>query len=150
MAGKRPLRNAESQKGFRAGAYPTSVLTMDIRDISADFYLRLNEGAGEPRACWRKARLRDPYRDDWMLVAIEPPVIGQPYGLGDEDIYHLLLATRHQGQGLFPVSQWPAHVYVVRLLNKSILDQQEFDNPQTQLIDWGVLHRTYEDAVATK
>jgi hypothetical protein len=66
------------------------------------------------------------------------------------DIYHLLLATRHQGQGLFPVSQWPASVYVVRLLNKSILDQREFDNAQTQLIDWGVLHQTYEDAVAAK
>jgi hypothetical protein len=123
---------------------------MDIHNISADFYLRLNEGAGEPRACWCRGRLRDSCRDDWMLVAIEPPVIGQPYGLGGEDIYHLLLATRHQGQGLFPVSQWPASVYVVRLLNKSILDQREFDNAQTQLIDWGVLHQTYEDAVAAK
>jgi hypothetical protein len=121
---------------------------MDIRDISADFFLRLNEGTGEPRACWCKRRLRDKARDDWMLVAIEPPVIGQPYGLGEEDIYHLLLATRLQGQGLFPVSQWPASVYVVRLLNKSVLQQEEFDNAQTQLIDWGVLHRTFEDAVA--
>lgn len=125
-------------------------MTLDIRNISADFYLRLNEGEGEPRACWFKRRLRDTGRDDWMLVAIEPPVIGQPYGLGGEDIYHLLLATRHQGQSLFPVSEWPAHVYAVRLLNNSIPDGQEFDPAQTQLIEWGRLHRTYEDAVAGK
>jgi hypothetical protein len=125
-------------------------MSMDIRDISADFYLCLNEGAGEPRACWCKGRLRDSYRDDWMLVAIEPPVIGQPYGLGGEDIYHLLLATRHQGQGLFPVSQWPAHVYVLRMLNQSILHQREFSSTQTQLIEWGLVFRTYEEAVACK
>jgi hypothetical protein len=41
-------------------------MTMDITDIGADFYLSLNEGAGEPRACWRKGRLRGPNRDDWM------------------------------------------------------------------------------------
>lgn len=125
-------------------------MTLDIRDISAEFYLRLEEGEGEPRACWCKRRLRDARRDDWMLVAIEPPVIGQPYGLGGKDIYYLLLATRHQGQTLFPVSEWPAHVYVVRLLDNSTLDQQEFDHAKTELIDWGVLHRTYEDAVATR
>jgi hypothetical protein len=123
-------------------------MALDIRNIDADFYLRLNEGMGEPRACWRKARLRDMGRDDWMLVAIEPPVIGQPYGLGREDIYQLLLATRHQGQTLFPVSEWPAHVYVVRILDKSVLDQEEFGASQTEIIEWGVLHRTYEDAIA--
>jgi hypothetical protein len=110
----------------------------------------MNEGAGEPRACWCKGRLRDASRDDWMLVAIEPPVIGQPYGLGGEDIYYLLLATRFQGQTLFPISEWPPSVYVVRLLNKSIIDQREFDYTQTQLIDWGVLYPTYADALEGK
>jgi hypothetical protein len=81
-----------------------------------------------------------------MLVAIEPPVIGQPYGPGGEDIYYLLLATRFQGQTLFPISEWPPSVYVARLLNKSIIDQREFDYTQTQLIDWGVLYPTYDDA----
>jgi hypothetical protein len=121
---------------------------IDIRDISADFYLRLNEGAGEPRACWRRQRLRDVGRDDWMLIAIEPPVIGQSFGLGSEDIYLLLVATRHRGQTLFPVSVWPAHVYVARPLDKAILARSEFDDTQAQLMDWGVLHRTYQNALA--
>ncbi|MGA3126836.1 MAG: hypothetical protein ABSD13_08960 [Candidatus Korobacteraceae bacterium] len=123
-------------------------MTLDIRDLSADFYLRLNEGEGEPRACYCKRRVHVAGRDDWMLVAIEPPVIGQPYGLGGEDIYYLLLATRHQGQTLFPVSEWPAHVYAARLLINPIPDEPEFNATQTQLIHWGKLYRTYEDAVA--
>jgi len=123
---------------------------MDIRDLGADFYIRLKEGTGEPRACWCKKRLRDARRDDWMLAAIEPPIVGQTFGLGDEDIYQVLLATRLQGRTLFPIAEWPAHVYVVRLLDRSIVDQQEFDDSQTQLIEWGVLYRTYEDAVANR
>jgi hypothetical protein len=122
---------------------------IDIGNVdAADFYIRLGEGVGEPRACWSKQRLRDARRDDWMLVAIEPPVIGQPFGLGGENIYLLLLAARFQGQTLFPVSVWPALVYVVRPLSKSILSCTQFDDTQAQLIDWGVLHRTYEDALA--
>jgi hypothetical protein len=123
---------------------------MDIRDLKADFYMCLNEGTGEPRACWFKSRLRDPERDDCMLVAIEPPVIGQPYGLGCEDIYFLLLATRWQGQTLWPIAEWPVNVYVMRPLSKSILDQSEVDHTQTELIEWGVLHPTYETAIHTR
>jgi hypothetical protein len=120
--------------------------TVDIRDLDAAFYLCLNEGAGEPKACWIKGRRRYADRDDCMLVAVEPPVIGQPYGLGSEDIYHLLLATRLQGQTLWPISQWPIHAYVLRLLSKSAIDQPEIDQSQAQLIEWGELHRTFEDA----
>jgi hypothetical protein len=120
---------------------------MDISDVNADFYLCLNEGAGEPRACWCKGRMRDARRNDWMHVAIEPPVIGQHYGLGGEDIFQVLLATRHKGQTLFPVSGWPAHVYVLRSLDQSILGQPEFDDAQVQLIEWGMLYRTYEEAI---
>jgi hypothetical protein len=123
---------------------------MDIRDLDADFYLCLNEGAGEPRACWIKGRRRYGDRQECMLVAIEPPVIGQPYGLGSEDIYHLLLATRWEGQTLWPISHWPTHVYVLRLLEKSVMNQPETDSAQAQLIEWGELHRTYEDATAAR
>ena len=119
---------------------------MDIHDVDADFYLCLNEGTGEPRACWIKGRRRYGDRDDYMLVAVEPPVIGQPYGLGSEDIYHLLLATRLHGYTLWPTPQWPAHVYVLRLQSKSAIDQVEMDQTQAQLIEWGVLHRSYEEA----
>jgi hypothetical protein len=81
-----------------------------------------------------------------MLVAVEPPVIGQPYGLGSEDIYYLLLAARWEGYTLWPISKWPTPVYVLRLLGKSAIGQPEIDQGEAQLIEWGVLHRTYEEA----
>jgi hypothetical protein len=116
-------------------------------NLDADFYLCLDEGSGEPRACWFKSRLRDAGRDDCMLVAIDPPVIGQPYGLGGEDIYYLLLASKWQGRTLWPISEWPFPVYVLRPLRKSILHDSEVDHTQMQLIEWGLLHRSYEDAI---
>jgi len=124
---------------------------MDIRDVGADFYLCLNEGTGEARACWFKGRLHDTGRgDDCMVVAIEPPLIGQPYGLGSEDVHYLLLTTRWQGRTLWPISEWPAHVYVLRPLTKFFLDQPEVDHTQTQLIEWGMLYRTYADAIRSR
>ena len=80
----------------------------------------------------------------WLLY--EPPVIGQACGLGGEDMYHLLLATRWQGQTLWPISQWPTHTYLLRPLSKSAVDQMEIEENQAKLIDWGELHRTYEQA----
>ncbi len=111
--------------------------------MSTDFYLRLREGTDEPRACWRKRRLRGESRTDWMLVAIEPPIIGQRFGLGSQDVYLLLLATRFREETLFPVSVWPVHVYVLRPLITSILDREEFNSEQVELIDWGVLFPSY-------
>jgi hypothetical protein len=98
--------------------------------------------SGDPdelRACWIEARLRDASRDDYMLVRIDPPLIGQPYGLGDRDIHRVLLATRHAGRTLFPVTEWPAFVYVIRILDNAILKTKQFSPNQVQMIRWGVL-----------
>jgi hypothetical protein len=35
---------------------------------------------------------------------------------------------------------------VVRILDESVLDQHEFEAAQVQLIDWGVVYKTYADA----
>jgi hypothetical protein len=80
-------------------------------------------------------------RDDFALVLIEPPLIGQPYGLGDRNFDRVLLATRHAGRALFPVTEWPALVYVIRVLDESILETKTFSSDQVQVIRWGVLHK---------
>ena len=94
-----------------------------------DFFLDPTDGGNqrdlgspeaEVRACWVQGRLRNSGRDDFALVLIEPPLIGQPYGLGDRDIDRVLLATRHAGRTLFPVTEWPALVYVIRVLDERV------------------------------
>ena len=99
-----------------------------------------------PRACWRRKRLRDNIRDDYLVVDITPPIIGQRYGLGDNDITQLILATRHQGLTLFPVTEWPAHVYVYRILDDAILSQDFFEGHQVEMIAWGIIFRSLSEA----
>ena len=116
-----------------------------------DFFL---SAAGEykplsqPRACWTKARLRDPVRDDYMLIEIDPVLIGQPFGLGDKDVSRLILSSRHQGYTLYPVTEWPSHVYVTRILDEAVLQTLSFSKGQVELIAWAMIFRTMEEAEA--
>ncbi len=86
--------------------------------LSAAGEMRPDADLSLPRACWTKARLRNEIRDDYMLIDVDPPVIGQPYGLGSEDITQLIIATRWKGCTLFPVTEWNCSVYVVRILDE--------------------------------
>lgn len=105
-----------------------------------DFFLCAkgeHDDLSDPCACWRCKRLRDNIRDDYLVVDIEPPIIGQRYGPGDKDITQIILATRHEGVTLFPITEWPAHVYVCRILDDAILSQDVFEEHQVEMITWG-------------
>jgi hypothetical protein len=119
-------------------------------DRPPDFFMST---AGEyrplaaPRACWRISRLKDMVRDDHMLVGIEPVLDGQRFGLGAIDVDRLIISTRVEGQTLFPISQWPAPVYVARILDDTVLSSKEFTRQQVELIAWGMLFRTPDEAL---
>ena len=118
-------------------------------DRAPDFFM---SAAGEyeplaaPRACWAKARLRDAVRDDHMLIDIEPVLDGQRFGLGATDITQLIVSARHRGQTLYPISEWPSFVYVARVLDNAVLESRAFTREQVELIAWGTLFRTCEEA----
>src|SRR5262249_59946606 len=86
--------------------------------VVADFFLVSSEGYrwGEPRRCSLIRRLRDERRSDLMLVRIDPPIFGQEFGLGAQDVNVLILAPRLEGYSLFPISNWPCPVHCVRLV----------------------------------
>ncbi len=110
------------------------------------------EGLAEPRACWQKGRLRNHVRDDYMLIEIKPPLAGQGFGLGDNDIVNIIISTKHKGFSLFPITEWPSHVYVARIIDDAALQTPTFTAKQVELIAWGYLGRTYDEAkaIATK
>jgi hypothetical protein len=115
-----------------------------------DFFL---SAAGEMRgdlatirACWSKARLRDEVRDDYMLIEVDPPVIGQQFGLGDQDVTELIISTRHKGFTLFPVTEWPSHVYVTRMLDQFVAQTLVFTGDQVELIGWAEIFLTRAEA----
>jgi hypothetical protein len=113
-----------------------------------DFYLASTEGyeLEEPRRCWQIKRLTTDGRSDLMLVKIEPPLIGQKYGLGARDIDIVLVATRHQGASLFPINEWPLYVHVARPLVENPELRDDLRPNEFESIAWAELYRTEEDA----
>jgi hypothetical protein len=107
-----------------------------------DFYLSSTEqyDLEQPRRCWRVKRFPTDWRaDDLLLVKIDPPVIGQGYGLGRRDIDLVVLATRHRGRTLFPISEWPIYVHVARPLIESPELRERVDPDELELIAWAQL-----------
>jgi len=113
-----------------------------------DFYLSSTESHSfeEPRRCWRLKRLRYGDRDDLLLVSVEPVIIGQKYGLGGRDIDTVVLAPRHLGVSLFPISEWPVYVHVARVLVEAPNLDAALRLEDLQLIAWAELYETEEDA----
>jgi len=88
-----------------------------------DFYLASSEGYGLelPRRCTTVARLRGSMRDDLLLIQIVPSWIleasdARSLGCGAPELDHVVVATRHQEESLFPIRSWPVFVHVARLL----------------------------------
>src|SRR5262249_6958836 len=116
-------------------------------DRQPDFYLTAGAELDlleEMRACWAIDRLRDSRRDDYMLVEISPVLIGQPFGLGDKDISLLILSSRHVGQTLFPITEWPSYVYVARMIDISILTTKVFRPEQVEYVAKATIYQTRE------
>ncbi len=116
-----------------------------------DFFLSAageSEGLAHPRCCWEKARLRDAVRDDHMLIEIEPALVGQSYALGGHDITELIISTRYEGSSLFPIEEWPCHVYIARILDDAVASTLTFTRNQVEIIAWGMIFRTLDEANA--
>jgi hypothetical protein len=102
----------------------------------------------EPRRCFAVRRVRGDKRDDYLVVRIEPPVVGQPFGLGGQDIDHVILATRHVGESLFPIQRWPVFVHVARPL-VPIEGRDMLHDGELESIAWAEIYQT-EDAARAK
>ena len=114
------------------------------RVVAPDFWLRSSEGYNleDARACYKERRLAGRHSDGYMVCEIDPPIIGQPYGLGAGDIDRVVFASRHEGVSLFPIGEWPAYVHVARLTVH--LGEHEFalKRDDLRLIAWAELYES--------
>ena len=85
-------------------------------------------------------------RNDLMLIKITPPVIGQRYGLGGQDIEYLIIATRYSGTTLFPITEYPIYVHVARLVSNIPPVEVKISTKDLEPIAWAELYRTKEEA----
>jgi hypothetical protein len=109
-----------------------------------DFYLASSDGYGleEPRSCWRIKRVIGGEREGFLLTRVDPPapIWGGAY------VSLVLLAAEHVGFSLFPITKWPAFVYVARPLVPDPESRDRFLKNEYHLIAWAELYRTEEDA----
>jgi len=107
-----------------------------------DFYLVSTElrEPYEPRACHIIKRLCSELRDDLALVEVSPPL---PFYIYDsaEDLIRLIIAARHEGTSLFPVSEWPLAVYICCFKEQGNLDQGVIRSEDLTILDWGEIRR---------
>lgn len=115
---------------------------------SPAFFLASTEGYGlsTPRACYPIRDVKVGNNAKIVLCYIDPPIIGQPYGLGGKDIEFVLLASRHEGFSISPVTQWPGYVHVARIKGSPPYDEAEYQKDQVEEIGWGEIYSSSEEA----
>ncbi len=102
-----------------------------------------------PRACYFEAVVANMFSRQCMLVRVEPPVIGQPYGLGAEDIHRLLLSERYGTSLSIERLAVQTHVFVYRILDQSDAAAARLSSEsQVVMIAWAAIFRHHADAIA--
>jgi hypothetical protein len=121
-----------------------AIITMN----NPDFYLASTEGYDlyQPRSCKRIRPIASDSRTYMLLIEIDPPLIGQKYGLGGRDISLVIIAPRHKGGSLFPIADWPTYVHVARPLIENVESRDTVGDNELELIAWAEIYRTEEDA----
>ncbi len=112
------------------------------------YFLGSSEFTGDfarPRASWLQAPLQGPDSRQYEWVKVSPPVIGQPFGIGD-DIEDLVIAPRHMGSKLPPANgvSTPVQIYIVR--NPHVLRSKSFTVHDLEMVAWGEVYETMNAA----
>jgi hypothetical protein len=110
----------------------------------ADFFLASNEGYDleTPRACVRVRRVEGRKEDAFLVVQIAPPLRVKNRLQGWSEV---VVAARHHGASLFPVSEWPLAVFIAVPANGGF-DAERFDDADLEVVAWGELYPSEDDA----
>lgn len=133
-----------------------------IRKLCCPFFTSYNFNAQKPdfflysndydnlhdtvRNCFKRKHLYGGHVDGYMLCDIDPPLIGQPYGLGSKDITQIIIAARHKDTSLFPITEPIVYVYVMRPLVSGIESKDTIEQSDVDLIAWGEIYQ-HKDAI---
>ncbi len=114
---------------------------------SPDFYLSSTEtyGLEAPRRVWGIKRIAIGRRDDALLAKIDPPISAWTSKESNTSI--VILAARHTGCSLFPVSRLPLSVHVAKPLVENVQSRDHLEWSEVQNIAWAELYKTEQDAL---
>jgi len=102
-----------------------------------------------PRECHLIKKMSGLTPEGCLYVEIDPPIIGQNYGLGDKDIDKVILVKRLENISINPINEWPAYVHIARPL-QNFNEHKVITSDDIQMIAWGELYPTYDRALAKK
>ena len=116
--------------------------------VSRDFYLSSTDtyGLETPRRVRRIKRIAIGQRDDALLAEIDPPIAAWTSKESTTSI--VILATRHTGYSLFPVSKLPLSVRVAKPLIENVQSRDHLELTEVQTIAWADLYETEQDALS--
>lgn len=80
-----------------------------------------------------------------VVAELDPPIAGQPFGLTN-DVGQVILASRHEGDDLADIKEFPCFVHVAALKSGNIEDHDIVSAADLQNLAWGELYRTEDDA----
>ncbi len=81
-------------------------------------------------------------KDAW-IVKINPNLIGQDFGLGNEDIDYLVLTARHKGVKINNIKEFPCFVYIMRIKDNRIPLEDVLESKVIEVIAWGEIYLKY-------
>lgn len=121
------------------------------RFSNPDFYLTSSEGYGfeEIRVCYKLKRLTNGHPDGYILCDLDPPIVGQPYGLGAYDLNQVVIASRFAKCTIFAIDEWPAYVHVARMSRKIRDDKFSISASDIVSIGWAEIYDSLTSARAS-
>src|SRR6266567_2817765 len=120
-----------------------------MQRTAPDFFLGSSEHRGDwatARSCHVLKRLVFFDGRDSVIVLIDPPVIGQTFGLGGTDIFNLLLVARWKHTSFSEPIHFPMPVHIYRFLDASGLAKDDFHESDVELSAWGEIYPTLQAA----
>lgn len=102
----------------------------------------------EPVECQILKRLRSAARDDFALVKVAPPIPKHFYFFqGEGEVSELLLASKYEYGGLFPIRLFP-HPVAISLLRVTVQELIDgfITDDKFRYVDIGALYSSYDDA----
>ena len=97
------------------------------------------------RQCFFLKTLHFDSGKECVLAKITPSVIGQDFGSA-EDIEYVVLASRHEGDSLSLMTEFPYSVFIAKSLINDIDSKLIISESDLQILAWGELYRTKADA----
>lgn len=98
------------------------------------------------RTCIVLESVRFDTEEDALVASIDPPVVGQDFGRA-EDIDVVLLAARHEGQTVDPVSEFPCFVHIAIAKDPATAAlTTPVHASDLNTSGWGELYRSADDA----